>query len=117
MPIVPVTLPNIQAGALIDEANAHLDIAFNDAIQRAMIGKPRKVTLSVEIAPKTAPSGETILEIDWEAKHSIPGSGGLTSRAYIRDVNGVERAVVNVNDPLGESVPEQTTVFDIDQKQ
>jgi hypothetical protein len=80
----PITIENIGMGKLLEKANDGLQRIAQDAIGRCKNGKPRKLTIEIEISPNADDESEVNMpDIGWEVKWSLPGEKGMTARGIV----------------------------------
>lgn len=84
--IVTLAAEHIDDGLAIHELNEKLRHVAQDVLRREDISKPRKVTLVIEVMPvEDSFTGETMLDVNWKIGHSIPGSKGSITRAFLKN--------------------------------
>ncbi len=111
----PLSVENIQCGQLVEEINSKIALVAQDALDRYTIQKERVVLVKIMIKPgdviETRSGKKLMPGVDWEVRHSVPGSSGMTTRAYVENLHGKQTLMVNASDPFG-TEPNQTTIFD-----
>lgn len=108
----PLTLENVELGALIDTANGALAEICADVIDRHYKTDARELTIKVQIKPEVvdvAPGRRLNRpSIDWQVSTKLPGHKGMTTRAFVEG----DKMLINTGDPLGQDNPDQMTIYD-----
>jgi hypothetical protein len=107
----PLQLENIELGGMMQAANEALGEICQDIIHRPHKSAAREVTIKIKVKPEIREMGDRSINqpnIDWSVETKMPGHQGMTTRAYVEG----DKVLINTGDPLGNGHPDQTTIFD-----
>lgn len=84
--LVELEVGTIQGGAAVNAVNELIAKVAKDVLARPNVVEARTVTLKIKIAPELdGESGKNYPSITWDAKDTVPGKKGLTTKAIVED--------------------------------
>lgn len=76
----------VDDGGVIVAADEELRRICRDVIERPLIGKPRSVTITIEVTPEVdKETGENFPSIGWKVGAKVPGRKGRVTLGFVED--------------------------------
>lgn len=83
--LIPMTMENINNGDLLGQVNRAITRVTEDINQRPEVGKPRKITMEIVIAPPHPEDPQAVAGFGYVVKEVIPPHRAFKGQAVLRD--------------------------------